>query len=105
MTNTTWNKDDFNFHGGYLTYNNDFVARFKYRGGLVTMGMFKKALVKSNLTPKQYMDLMADSKNTPMGILEADGSLKIEYDWEGEGITLRITEARVYVAGKLVKTQ
>lgn len=94
---TKWNKDNFNYSGGYLTYyrpglTSEFVARFKYRGGMVTMGVFKKALMKSSMSPDQYFKLMEDRNNTPVGILEADGVLSFDYE-----------TMTTFVAGKAVR--
>lgn len=105
---TTWNNSDFNYHGGYLTYDmkdghrDHFIARFEYGAGLVTMGMFKKALRASGLTPDAYIELLSDNANTPIGILEANGALKIDHTFNL--MTHRITKTEVYIAGKLVKT-
>lgn len=74
---TKFNKEDFNFHGGYLTYTGEyygrpvyedgpnvhptrvgkgkdlFVARFKYSGSPITKTKFLKELIK-NHTVEDY---------------------------------------------------
>jgi hypothetical protein len=75
---TKFNKDQFDFHGGYLTYGSErkFVARFK-RGG---MAHFRAFLVK-HFTVEEYFTLM-ETKNpessigntfAPLEILERKG--------------------------------
>ena len=84
MAKTDWNKDNFNFHGGYLGYmlngHNEFIARFKYSGMLVTMGMFKKMLVK-HYTPEEYLARLNakherwQDREAPLQILQNDGHI------------------------------
>lgn len=68
-----WNKEDFDFSGGYLTYRYDhtkhpaFVARFKYGG----MGRFKSFLVK-NFYPDEYFAMLRMGL-APYEILESRG--------------------------------
>ena len=69
-------KENFDLHGGYLTYdmNNGehrkFVARFKYGGG---SGSFKTFLIK-NFTPVEYFNrLESVPSETPLAILESKG--------------------------------
>ena len=49
---TNFNKTDFNFDGGYLTYKGAFIARFKHRGP-ITKAKFLKELIK-NHTVESY---------------------------------------------------
>ena len=67
----TFDKNLFNFHGGFLTYGDyperpKFVARFKYRGPF-SMGVFKTELVK-NHTPESYFAAL-DSGKAPLEVL------------------------------------
>ena len=41
-------KENFDYSGGYLTYEGKFVARFKYRGP-ITMAKFRNFLIKKFL--------------------------------------------------------
>jgi hypothetical protein len=68
--NTTFDKKQFNFSGGYLTYGADrrFVARFK-RGG---MADFKKFLV-ANFSVEQYFYFIETLRHPPLTILELKG--------------------------------
>lgn len=91
---TQFNKTDFNFHGGYLTYTGDysgrpvyedkpgthptrvgtgmdlFIARFKYRGSPLKMGAFKKFLI-NNFTVEEYAE--AVSNTSPLQALKNKG--------------------------------
>jgi len=49
---TRFNKSDFNYHGGYLTYKGTFIARFKHRGP-ITKAKFLKELIL-NHTVESY---------------------------------------------------
>lgn len=49
---TKFNKADFSYHGGYLTYKGNFIARFKHRGPF-TKAKFLKELIK-NHTVEDY---------------------------------------------------
>lgn len=49
---TKFNKEDFSYHGGYLTYKGTFIARFKHRGP-ITKAKFLKELIK-NHTVENY---------------------------------------------------
>lgn len=71
---STWTKDDFNFSGGYLTYKGRFVARFKYRGAPIKMGMFKRALTKY-FTPEEYFAKLENDRKAPLEIMEDCGLL------------------------------
>jgi len=84
---TTFNKEDFSYHGGYLMYHGDyvgsktydevygaenchpsrvgmrreaFIARFKYKG-IVTKAAFVKELIK-NHTVEAYLTTLQDNK-------------------------------------------
>lgn len=69
MAKTDWISKDFHYHGGYLTYQSKFVARFKYLRG--NMGDFKKFLI-ANLTPEEYF-ARQQNRESPLGILETKG--------------------------------
>jgi len=98
---TKFDPKQFSFHGGYLMYHGPyegqktygevygasechftrvnmpvplFIARFKYRGAPITMGQFKKQLIK-RFTVEQYVAARGDEKTldqTPLGILQND---------------------------------
>lgn len=84
-------KEKFNYHGGYLTYNDKFVARFKYRGARPTRAQFQKCLIK-NYSPEEYFNRL-DSGVAPLAILRNDGLLTIGRDGtivlDGKDITRR----------------
>lgn len=61
-----FDKTQFNFFGGYLTYNNTFIARFKHGG----MGDFKRFLVK-NFSVEEYLQLLEEMP--PVKVLETKG--------------------------------
>jgi len=63
---TKFNKEMFNFQGGYLTYDNKFVARFKHRGPF-TKAKFLRELMK-NHTVEGYFAELANG-NAPIAIL------------------------------------
>lgn len=63
-----WDKEAFNYSGGFLTYNRAFVARFKYSKD---WGTFKTFLIK-NFTPAEYFDRLG-SGDSPLGILGSKG--------------------------------
>jgi len=67
-----FDKTKFTYHGGYLMYGTQFVARFKYRGP-VTMARFKAVLLKYYSTENYFARLSAGA--TPLGILTEDGHL------------------------------
>tara|TARA_Y100000310_G_scaffold243809_1_gene248448 strand:+ start:1195 stop:1470 length:276 start_codon:yes stop_codon:yes gene_type:complete len=62
-----FNKADFNYSGGYLTYQNKFVARFKYRGPF-TKAKFQKELI-ANHTPESYFKALNEDGKAPLDIL------------------------------------
>lgn len=64
---TKFNKADFQFHGGYLTYGADrkFVARFKHRGPF-TKSKFLRELI-ANHTVESYFAALVDK--APLMIL------------------------------------
>lgn len=73
-----WNKENFNYHGGYLTYEGKFIARFKYRGMPITMGMFKSFLIK-NFTPEEYFAIYDNGRGpAPIQILDDRGFNSVE---------------------------
>lgn len=65
---TKFKKENFNYHGGYLTYAGKFVARFKYSGTPIKMGMFKRELMK-NHTVESYFSAI-EAGETPVHILK-----------------------------------
>jgi len=68
-------KDQFNYHGGYLTYGSDrkFVARFKHRGP-VTKSDFIRLLTKY-YTQESYFKR---GTRAPLQILMDDGFVKFD---------------------------
>jgi hypothetical protein len=65
---TKFVKERFNFHGGYLSYDRKFVARFKYnRNG---WGAFRTFLIK-NFTVEEYFEKLKDS--TPVQVMKSKG--------------------------------
>ena len=71
-------KSEFNYHGGYLTYQGKFVARFKHvpsnRPGFVSF-------LCSNFTVEEYFAALANS--TPVEVAEAKGYIK---KWIKQGV-------------------
>lgn len=65
---TPFNKDLFHYFGGYLTYQDRFVARFKYRNGSKSYISF---LVK-HFTVEEYFNRL-DNKEAPLTILQSKG--------------------------------
>ena len=63
----SWNKPDFRYSGGYLTYQGQFVARFRYAAARKRYKPFKKFLT-SHFTPQEYFDLR-DQGRAPLEIL------------------------------------
>lgn len=75
---TRFAKDNFNYHGGYLTYTmptgkQEFVARFKHRGP-VTKAKFIKSITR-NYTVEQYFHKLNVEKRAPLQILKDDHHL------------------------------
>lgn len=69
MNMTKFEKTGFDLYGGYLTYNRQFVARFKYqRGGA---GSFKTFLIK-NFTVEEYFARL-EAGESPLKIVESKG--------------------------------
>ena len=72
---TQFNKAQFSYHGGYLTYTMDdartvkFVARFKYGGVPFTKAVFLKQLLK-NHTVEEYFHKLEIDHVAPLTILE-----------------------------------
>ena len=62
-------KTNFNFHGGYLTYNSEFIARFKYNSR--DRGPFVTFLCKK-FTVEEYTE-MYKSGVAPLQILRSKG--------------------------------
>ena len=69
---THFNKANFNFHGGYLTYGTEerFVARFKHDAS--KRNKFINFLTK-NFTVEEYFFLLEDKDVSPLKILNAKG--------------------------------
>ena len=55
-------KENFDYFGGYLTYEGKFVARFKYRGP-ITMAKFRNYLIK-HFKVEEYFE--AAEKSSPL---------------------------------------
>jgi len=76
---TAFNSKNFEFHGGYLHYvvegQKHFIARFKYKGGPVTVAKFKSALRKL-YTVEEYLERVANE--APLKILMNDGHLEFD---------------------------
>ena len=57
-------KENFVNDGPYIRYRTEhepygvILARFKYSGGFITKGIFKKWLIKSGLTPSAYLTMI-----------------------------------------------
>lgn len=66
---TKFTKDGFDFHGGYLTFNRKFVARFKYGRG--DRGTFQTFLIK-NFTVEEYFSRL-EAGEAPLKIVESKG--------------------------------
>jgi len=96
---TKFDRKKFTYHGGYLTYEGTyegqptwdqvapnchpsrvgmpkelFIARFKYSGGPVKMGAFKKFLI-NNFTVEEYVEARKNEgiDGAPLRILENKG--------------------------------
>lgn len=65
---TKFDKSKFSYHGGYLTYEGRFVARFKYSGPF-TKAVFLKQLIK-NHTVEEYFHKLEIDHVAPLRILE-----------------------------------
>jgi len=61
-------KENFNYSGGYLTYDGKFVARFKYAKD---HNQFKNFLIK-NFVQSEYFDRLANGES-PLGVLGSKG--------------------------------
>lgn len=61
-------KSKFSYHGGYLMYDNRFVARFKHKGPF-TKAVFLKQLIK-NHTVNEYFHKLEIDHVAPLRILE-----------------------------------
>lgn len=85
---TKFDKSKFNYHGGYLTYEGKFIARFKYRGG-AKMGPFKSFLIK-NFTVEEYFVAYDEGRGLPpLKILETKG-----FDWMTPDMKARLEELK-----------
>jgi len=71
-------KDQFQYHGGYLTYGLDhkFVARFKHRGPVGKADFIR--LLSKYYTADSYFSRLGD--RAPMQILMDDGFVKFDFD-------------------------
>jgi hypothetical protein len=86
---TSFKRELFSFHGGYLCYHADakvvnghpindiatsrFVARFKYGRG--SKARFLTFLI-NNFTVEEYFGRLEDDRETPAGILESKGYVR-----------------------------
>jgi hypothetical protein len=61
-------KEEFNYSGGYLTYQGKFVARFKYSKD---HAQFKNFLIR-NFTQSEYFERLANGES-PLGVLGSKG--------------------------------
>lgn len=72
---TNFERENFSYHGGYLTYLIDgeykFVARFKYKPG--GRGTFTTFLIK-NFTVEEYFARLKD--DAPLTILQSKGYMQ-----------------------------
>ena len=64
---TQFIKSEFQYHNGWLTYQNNFVARFKYRSGPIGKAKFLKELIANHST-EDYFAAKASGK-APLEIL------------------------------------
>ena len=73
---TQFDKANFNFHGGYLTYGTEerFVARFKRNPS--KRNKFINFLTK-NFTVEEYFFLLEDKDVSPLKILNAKGYISV----------------------------
>ena len=67
---TKFQKDNFQYSGGFLTYDNKTVARFKNRA--IDKTGFVSFLIK-NFSVDEYFTLYAAPRATPAEILESKG--------------------------------
>lgn len=99
MQGTRFIKSEFNFHGGYLTYKGQFVARFKISKAPITKAIFIKELIK-NHTVESYFEELKNS--TPVHILKEKN-----LNWYVETMNkfyIKHTGGKVYnEEGKLIK--
>ena len=65
---TKFDKTKFSYHGGYLMYGDQSVARFKHRGP-ITKAVFLKQLLK-NHTVEEYFRKNEVERIAPLTILE-----------------------------------
>jgi hypothetical protein len=65
---TKFEKSNFTYHGGYLKYDDRFVARFKYSGPF-SKAVFLKQLLK-NHTVEEYFQKLEIDHVAPLRILE-----------------------------------
>ena len=75
---TRFTKDGFDYHGGYLTYQRKFVARFKYSRSPIKMAAFRNFLIK-HMDVEQYFGHL-EAGNSPLPIIEAYG-----FTWSAAG--------------------
>jgi hypothetical protein len=61
-------KEEFNYSGGYLTYQGKFIARFKY---IKDHNQFKNFLIR-NFTQTEYFERLANGES-PLGVLGSKG--------------------------------
>ena len=98
--NTKFIKENFNYHGGYLTYNGQFVARFKYMAS--NKPGFLSFLIK-NFTPAEYFKALMN--NTPHKILESKGyvAAHIKKALKSAGYEVSVTGYRKYISDQVAK--
>ena len=66
-------KENFDYHGGYLTYQGKFVSRHKYNGA-AEAGTFRTFLIK-HFTVSEYF-VRRDAGESPLPILESKGYIQ-----------------------------
>ncbi len=103
---TKFNKELFNYHGGFLTYGQypdrpKFVARFKYKAG--NRAGFQSFLIK-NFSVEEYFGRL-EAGEAPLTILESKGyvAAHIKKMLKESGFTPTVEGFRQYVAGRVAQ--
>jgi preprotein translocase subunit SecA len=81
-------KENFNYHGGYLTYSNEeyasiFIGRFKYNGPVKYNHMI--TAVKNNFSVEEWIEAMKETDQNPTEAIEKkipNWSAKIVAKWK-----------------------
>lgn len=70
---TKFTKEGFSYSGGSLTYNGEFIARFKHGSARASATHFKKFLM-ANFTVFEYFDLTLGANGiSPLKAMESKG--------------------------------